>query len=355
MTSSPTAAPSPGPIVRTLKDGYWDRTEVVALADGSQRVRKRNKGAAAPGPWGVESLRREIQYLQSLSPRAATVLPPLLACWDRRDGPPDLGYEIPFYARHVDAGELARRGALPQAEADEFQRELAVAVFDKLHEPAVAREPLSRHLTTAVRQAFAGLGSDPGLAALLGAEHIELNGKTVSGPRSALEKIARETDALTVLDRAPAVRIHGDFFLENILWRRETAGEEPRLLLIDPVSVAGVDRALPLFDLVKYESYATGELLALRTEKVDVAGFDDGTGRYHYGIRWDDPTLQPFRNTDWHRKFRRAYEGKYGAVDARLYHLLDGYFSAAMALNTFGAQRQARLLKATADFNAVLA
>ncbi len=116
MMSAPTSEPSPGRVVRTLKDGYWDRTEVIELADGSQRVRKRNKGAAAAGPWGVESLRREIQYLQSLSARAATVLPSLLACWDRNaSGMPDLGYEIPFHARHVDAGDLARRGALPQA------------------------------------------------------------------------------------------------------------------------------------------------------------------------------------------------------------------------------------------------
>jgi hypothetical protein len=37
-----------------------------------------------------------------------------------------------------------------------------------------------------------------------------------------------------------------------------------------------------------------------------------------------------------------------------LYRLIDGYFSAAMALNTTGLQRQARLLKATEDLNAVL-
>ncbi len=228
-------------------------------------------------------------------------------------------------------------------------------MLDKLHEPAVTREPLSGHLLAAVRQAFEGLAADPDFAALIKAERIHLNGQPRFGPRAALEKIASSTDVLAVLDRAPVVRIHGDFFLENILWLPAPAsGDEPRLILIDPVSVAGVDRALPLFDLVKYESYATGELLALRTEKVEVAGFGSGDRNYRHGIRWEDPTLQPFRQTDWHRKFRRAYEQKYGAVDLRLYRLLDGYFSAAMALNTFGTQRQARLLKATADFNAVL-
>jgi hypothetical protein len=32
--------------------------------------------------------------------------------------------------------------------------------------------------------------------------------------------------------------------------------------------------------------------------------------------------------------------------------LIDGYFSVAMAVNTRGTQRRARLLKATQDFNA---
>jgi len=36
-----------GRVVRTLKDGYWDRTEVVELGDGSRRVRKSAKGLAA--------------------------------------------------------------------------------------------------------------------------------------------------------------------------------------------------------------------------------------------------------------------------------------------------------------------
>ncbi len=355
MTSAPTAEPSSGSIVRTLKDGYWDRTEVIGLADGSLRVRKRNKGAAAPGPWGLNSLRREIRYLRSLSPAAATVLPPLLASWDRTvAGVPDLGYEMPFYPQHTDAGELARRGLLAQPEIDRFQEELAVALLHRLHEPQPAAEPLSRHLCAAVTEALAGLAAEPAFAALIAAERVQLNGCDLFGPRAALERIVSGTDALAALDASPTGRIHGDFFLENILWRREEAGTEPRLILIDPVSVAGIDCALPLFDLVKYESYATGELLALRTEKVEIAGYGAGGGRYRYAIRWEDETLQQFRRVDWHRIFRRAYEAQYGAVDARLYRLLDGYFSVAMALNTFGVQRQARLLKATADFNAVL-
>jgi hypothetical protein len=41
-------------------------------------------------------------------------------------------------------------------------------------------------------------------------------------------------------------------------------------------------------------------------------------------------------------------------VDRRLAYLIDGYFSLAMAVNTTGVQRQARLLKGTTDLNAAL-
>jgi hypothetical protein len=105
---------------------------------------------------------------------------------------------------------------------------------------------------------------------------------------------------------------------------------------------------------VKYVSYATGELPALRSEWVDVGGFDEGEEGYRYSVRFHDPQLAPYRTRDWHSRFRSAFEAKHGTVNQRLYHLIDGYFSVAMAVNTGGAQRRARLLKATADFNAVL-
>lgn len=361
----PASQPSDGRVVRLMKDGYWDRTELLELADGSQRVRKRNKPSAT-GPWGVESLRREIRYLTTVPARAAGVLPRVLAAWDRESGGvPDIGYEMPFYAAHTDAGELARRRALGQADIDRFQDELAASVLHRLHQPAVYAELLSRHLVQAIRQALDGLDADPELARLINADAIELNGGPAVGTRAALARIIANTDALAALDRVPPVRVHGDFFLENILWRPSSPSlrrasptdleNEPGLILVDPVSVAGVSEALPLFDLVKYESYATGELVALRSARVEVAGIGERGDRYAWRIRWEDPALKPYRELNWHGRFRQAYEAQHGAVDRRLYRLIDGYFSAAMALNTAGLQRQARLLKATADLNAVLA
>ena len=125
----------------------------------------------------------------------------------------------------------------------------------------------------------------------------------------------------------------------------------PQLLLIDPVSVAGVSSGPPLFDLVKYVSYATGELAGLalrlggrrrvrRRERLRVRCplAERGAGRL------PRPRLA-------HALSARV-RARYGPVDGRAYRLIDGYFSVAMAVNTGGTQRRARLLKATQDFNA---
>jgi hypothetical protein len=349
----------PGRVVRTLKDGYWDRTEVVEMADGSRRVRKSSKGDAPPGPWGVAALRREIGYLSTLPGAARSVFPPILAAWDESgEATPAVGYEVPFYAEHVDAGELARSGALGQAEIDAFQDALAEALLRRVHAPLDATDqPLSQHVGDVVEHALSALEAEPALAALIRADSVRLNHQFVDGPRAAFARIVQEGETIAALDAEPQVRLHGDCFLENILWRpNKTAvtSDAPQLLLVDPVSVAGVMRGPPVFDLVKYVSYATGELPALRSEWVDVGGFDDGKDGYCYRVRFDDPELAPYRTRDWHTRLRRAFEAKYGPVNRRLYPLIDGYFSVAMAVNTGGVQRCARLLKATADFNAVL-
>jgi hypothetical protein len=350
--------PSPGDhavgrVVRTLKDGYWDRTEVVELEDGSRRVRKSCKGDAPPGPWGASALRKEIAYLSTLPDRARPAFPPLLAAWD--DGAafsPRLGYEMPFYADHLDAGALARTGTLEQQEIDALQDALAVLVLERLHEPALPTgATLTAHIVSVAEQAMATLAADPSLARLIEAPSIRLNGNLQAGTRAAFTAAMADVALVATLDARPRVRLHGDLFLENILVRQTSDPGGPSLLLIDPVSVAGIAEGPPLFDLVKYESYATGELPALRAEWIDVGGFEAGD-EYRYRVRWDRPELAPFRSRDWHRRFRRAFEAKYGPVDGRAYRLLDGYFSVAMAANTGGVQRRARLLKATADFAA---
>ncbi|MCF3648182.1 phosphotransferase [Synoicihabitans lomoniglobus] len=347
--------------VRTLKDGYWDHTALVRQPDGSLRVRKSNKHpTTTSGPWGTESLRREIRYLLDLSPGDAICFPSVLHHWDTLgDADAAVGYEMPYYPTHRDAGVLAREEQLDQAEIDRFQDQLADLLFGHVHVPAPTAESLSRHFDQAVTRAFEGLSADPMLPRLLDAERLTLNGTVMRGPRAAWQFIQHETDMLAELDQEPGVRLHGDFFLENILWRPLSLHDQsatPALIMIDPVSVAGISRGPALFDLVKYVSYASGELLALRSEWVELDGFDATTADpvFSYRIKWQAPGLRPFQNRDWHSRFTSAYLDHHGVWDRRRYALIDGYFSAAMALNTRGHQRQARLLKATLEFNRVL-
>jgi hypothetical protein len=357
----PTAAASDeGRVVRTLKEGYWDRIEVVERVDGTLRVRKSTRPDAPQGPWGITALRLEIRYLETLPERARGAFPPLLVCWDDSHAlPPRVGYEVPFYPDHDDAGHLARTGALTQPQVDDFQDRLAEILFEQVHAPLIQQvhapltgggTSLSAHVASAIEHALELLEKEPPLEQLVGAETIELDGKPRWGTRAALARAVRRAETLRALDAAPQVRLHGDFFLENILFRRAASELGPQLLLIDPVSVAGVSEGSPLFDLVKYESYATGELFALRKGLVDVSGFEGGRV-YRSSVRWEDPELASFRLRDWHSRFRSRFNERYGASDRGAYHLLEGYFGVVMAVNTNGQQRRARLLRATRAFN----
>ena len=68
----------------------------------------------------------------------------------------------------------------------------------------------------------------------------------------------------------------------------------------------------------------------------------------------NEPGLKPFRDRNWHGVFHQRFVDHHGPINRRHYQLIDGYFSVAMALNTSGKQRKARLLKAVAEFADVL-
>ena len=348
----PSSSPSRATVVRTLRDGFWDRTEVIELADGSLRVRKASKAAPEAGPWGAKALRREIHYLRTLDGRAAKRFPQLLAAWD---DPARLGYEMSHVAGAVEAGLLAASGEITQPQADAFQDKLAEVVFGLVHRPAEADEPLAEHVRKTIADVLDTLAGDARFARLIDAPTIRLNGEQTPGPRAALQRLAESPGALAALDRPPCLRLHGDLFLENILLPQRPGGPDwpGELTLLDPVSVAG---GHPLFDLVKYESYATGQLPALRSEKMDVTGFGDPQpGEYTCRVQWQDPSIAPLRRIDWHSRFRAAHVRRYGPIDHAAYALLEAYFALVMAACTQGPQRRARLLTGALALNAALA
>ncbi len=313
------------------------------------RVRKVSKGAQA-GPWGQVVLRREIQYLSSLTGPVADVFPRVLAAWDSGA---DVGYEMSYIDRTRDAGAIAQAGEVDQAKADRFGDVLGTVVFDLIHVPVPVAQALGAHVRETLSYALETLVQEAPLAHLIQAGDIRVNGKPMAGTRRAVERVCEASGPLSMLDAGPCVRLHGDCFMENILVPDAVTDARwpARLTMVDPVSVAGVYEGHPLFDLVKYESYATGELLALRSGKVEVDGFDLPSGGYVYRVREEEPSLQPFTQVDWRSRFRDAYLKKYLTVHLPTYHLLEGYFALVMAVCTSGAQRRARLLRATMALN----
>ena len=130
--------------MKILRDGYWDRTDLIELKNSTLRVRKVTKGADTPGLWGVSTLRSEIQYMCFLDKNTARYFPRIYSVWDNEQS---IGYEIEYLSDAVVASELIQSGNISQAQANLFQDKLALIVFDKLHMPTAEDiQPLSEHI-----------------------------------------------------------------------------------------------------------------------------------------------------------------------------------------------------------------
>ena len=341
--------------MQVLRDGFWDRTEVIQSKDGPLRVRKVSKGTGTPGQWGVSTLRREIQYMCSLDDKTAEHFPKVLSAWD--DGL-RIGYETEYVSDAVAASDLAKSASLDQVQANIFQDKLAQVMFDTLHIPiAEHKPPLSEHVVHVINTVLNQLTGQREFTSFIEASALSINDKQLLGPRKAMDRLTKHAAALQNVDDNQQVRLHGDCFLENMLISPPTAkpGWPSQLILVDPVSVAGIFQGHPLFDLVKYESYASGELPALRSEKIKVSGFDNSSQHnYVYSVCAQDPVIKPFYQIDWQSRYRAAYMMRYGQIDMSTYNLFDAYFALVMAVCTDGLQRRGRLLKGTLALNATL-
>lgn len=318
-------------IVRTLKNGYWDRTTVVRTSEGTLRVRKESRGSEAPGPWAHEALRNEISYLESLPEAAARFFPTLLSSWDEQT----IGYEIPYYQDRPDLARLVLKGTLGPDDAREIQCQLVEAVLTGLHSAEqVDGAPFCAHLEAVLNESLETLSAVEVFEPIVNGTRLHLNGHPVPGLRASLARL-RASGILKHLARETSVRLHGDLILENMLWSP--------LLLIDPVSVTGLTMGHPLFDLVKHESYARGELYAIREELVTACRLSDGS--YSLKIPWDAAALLPFDRIDLTTQFRKEYISLHGEINPHHYQLIDAYFSLVMARNTTGIHQFARVLK----------
>ncbi|HCH24489.1 MAG TPA: hypothetical protein DE179_09375 [Oceanospirillaceae bacterium] len=358
MPASHLPSPCSAQEVQLLRDGYWDRTAIVAIDDGSQRVRKISKGAASAGPWGQNNLRAEANYLATLETQLRDCFPPLLDTWDHTT----TGYDMGYMDGYVDVGQIACQQLFNQDQAEAMQSYLGQRLFQQLHTPSTATPLLVENIKSTLEKAHICLQEHAQLHCLLG--QIKINDVPVSSLQEQLQSIY-PSPVLTRFDSSPQVRLHGDLFLENMLLpatdtSAETGVDWPRqLILIDPISVAGIGAGHPLFDLGKYESYATGELPAMRQQRLLLAGFegtkaDSLNHHYRWAIDWQDEAMQGFKHINWHSRMRELYTQQYGAVDTAMYALLQAYFAAAMVVCTQGREQQARALKMRASLQLAL-
>ena len=327
-----------------LRDGYWDRTEIIRMADGTQRVRKQSKGLRSAGPWGMDNLRAEAQYLQDLEPHLLDLFPRLIASWEE----PAPGYDMAYKKECVDLGQLARARVFNQQQANQFQAHLGKRVFGQLHTPTNAARKLSANILDTLKKAAQTTASLTELSVLL-KDQLTINGQNCAPFATNIERLTAQTQLLQDIDNHPQVRLHGDLFLENILLPKFSSLKQwpTQLVLIDPVSVAGISTGHPLFDLAKYESYSTGELPAMRRGHVHVTGMDGHQGQeLGFTIDWQNNDMKAYTDINWHKALRQSYVNHYGPVNEALYALLEAYFASAMVICTEGVERQARALKA---------
>jgi hypothetical protein len=327
-----------------LRDGYWDRTEIIRMADGSQRVRKQSKGQQSAGPWGMDNLRAEAQYLQDLEPHLLDLFPRLIASWEE----PAPGYDMAYKNDYVDVGQLARAKVFNQQQADQFQTHLGKRVFGQLHTPTSASCKLSDNILDTLNKAAHAVASLADLTCLL-ADPLYINGQRCTPFAINIVRLATQTQLLQAIDGQPQVRLHGDLFLENILLPKFSSLKQwpTQLVLIDPVSVAGISSGHPLFDLAKYESYSTGELPAMRRGHTQITGMHGGPSHpLGFTIDWHHKDMKAYTDINWHSCLRQSYVNHYGPVDEAMYALLEAYFASAMVICTDGVERQARALKA---------
>ena len=258
----------------------------------------------------------------------------------------------------MDVGKIAQQQIFDQAQANTMQTYLGQRLFTQLHTSATTPPVLAANIKDTLKKAMNCLQTHAQLQVLLGP--VSINHLPVVSLEQQLQTLYAGT-LLTTLNAAPQVRLHGDLFLENMLLPARDPGQNwpQHLILIDPISVAGIGAGHPLFDLGKYESYANGELPAMRQERLLISGFEVASKTptsqpYYWAVDWQDPAMAGFKNIDWHGQIRSLYVQHYGPVQTALYELLQAYFAAAMVVCTQGREQQARALKMRASLQLAL-
>lgn len=330
--------------IRTLQAGYWENVLLIEV-DGQPRVRKELHRLDAP--WARNVFIREWHYLRELPD---SMRPPFVSVLGQCDElltdapPPDrpLWFEMEYLDGFADVRALLAEDRIGQADAERIQDLLAGALVDGLY--TLPGEPFDadRIVWSVIEQVHAFARDDPTLARFARAEALDINGKTVPNLNRTFPRARADGQARGQFQAAPSVRLHGDLFYENVLYRFDP----PAIRLIDPVSVAGVSAGPVVFDRVKFASWISGELYAQRHGKFALTA-DPHANPPCVDYAWisGEPVLDGLGRLDLGSRVLAAMDALIGPTD-EAQAVLEAYFNLAMVPNTPMPQRLLRYVRA---------
>lgn len=332
-------------LVRRIQSGWWEDVLLVRV-DGDLRIRKLLHRLDAP--WAREVFIQEWRYLRALPD---TLRPPfvrVLASCDELLADPippnrPLWFDMEYLEGFSDVRALLSEGQVGPTDAERIQDLLTDALVRRLYR--LPGEPFraDRLIWPVFEQVGDFATHDADLSRYARCENLLINGRPYPNLRKTSPRARTDDRVRQQLDGAPSVRLHGDLFYENVLYRRDP----PAIALVDPVSVAGVASGPVVFDRVKFHSWITGELYVLRHGRFEIRhDASDTACRVEYNWASGDPVLRELRRVDLSSHVLAAMDLLAGPSE-QAQAVLAAYFHLAMVPNTSMPQRLLRYARAT--------
>jgi len=332
-------------LVRRFQAGWWEDVWLIRV-NGQLRVRKELHRPDAP--WAREAFVKEWDYLRGLPEE---LHPPFVRvvgqCDDLlSDRPPSdraLWFDMEYLAGYTNVPTLLGEGRIGPADAERIQDLLIDALMNRLYRiPGDPFEP-DRILWKVMQEVVDFATADADLAPYANAACWVINGVGCPRLRETIPAARYDERVRQPLENSPAVRLHGDLFYENVMYRPDP----PSIGLIDPVSVAGVATGPVVFDRAKFHSWTTGELYALRHNRFELRADPAGSSpRVEYAWVRTDPVVRALREIDLSGRLLAAMDERIGPSDAAQ-AVLGAYFHLVMVPNTPMPQKLLRYARAT--------
>jgi len=332
-------------VVRPLQTGWWENVLLIRT-DGQLRVRKELHRLDAP--WARDVFIKEWRTLRGLP---ESMRPPfvrvLAECGELHADPPPpdrtLWFDMEYLDGFTDVRALLRQGPVGLSDAARIQELLVAALIDGLYRLSGEPFKADRIIWPVVEDVLEFARRDEDLAPYTRADEVAVNGAILPNLPATLPAARADGRVREQLDATPSVKLHGDLFYENVLYR----ADPPGIRLVDPVSVAGVADGPVVFDRVKFDSWLCGELYAVRHRAYDLrADPDSRPPRVEYGWATDDPVLAHLRDVDLGSRVLGAMDELTGPND-EAQAVLHAYFNLAMVPNTPMPQKLLRYARAT--------